>query len=178
MTCVVAVTDGTTVTMGGDSCFSDDTTHGTIKHPKVFRVGEFVIGASGSLRVMQTIRYSFEPPPPPARNVDRYMSTEFVAALRDALRAAGTLKIKNGVEESPESDLLVGLRGRIYLVQEDFQATRCQGDYLAIGSGDLVALGALEVTKDWEARDRVHAALKASAKHCTGVSGPFRYVSG
>lgn len=186
MTCIVAVTDDLYgAAIGGDACTSDDWDHArTISDPKVFEVGDALVGVSGDWRLTHALRYAFEPPPHPEGRPDHaYMLLSWVSQLRATLRLVGALQTKYGVEEIADGGrALVVYRGRIYEVGSNLQVVSYDG-YGAIGSGYAVALGALHATRDLDAydgsaavRNRVRIALEAAAEHTTTVRGPFTVV--
>ena len=65
MTCIVAVTDGQTVVIGGDSAGAAGQELRIRADPKVFLVGSFAIGFTTSFRMGQILRYSAHLPEPP-----------------------------------------------------------------------------------------------------------------
>src|SRR5690242_15173484 len=83
MTCIVGLVaaDGR-VHLGGDSAGIAGYDLTVRKDPKVFRVGEFAVGFTSSFRMGQLLRFAFTPPPIEG-DLDAYMVTTFVNALRD-----------------------------------------------------------------------------------------------
>ena len=74
---------------------------------------------------------------------------------------------------------LVGVRGRLFAIYSDYQVAEEALDYMAVGSGEDIALGALYATADLglSPRARMRIALKAAARFKPGVNGPFVYAS-
>jgi hypothetical protein len=124
----------------------------------------------------QIIRYGFTPPPVEGWDVDRYMATTFVTALREAIRDNGWMEVNSGRESG--GTFLVGYRDRLYCVQSDFQIGRSLDGYDAVGCGGEIALGSLWTTRSLEPdpRTRARLALSAAAAHSAGVAGPFTIV--
>ncbi len=191
MTCIVAVTDGTRVVIGGDSAATGGGQLRLRATRKVFRVGSYAVGYSTSYRMGQLVRFRTELPDPPhgadADDLERFMVAEFVEVLREALTAGGFAKTMRRVldsgltEEGQERGglLLVGVGGQIFEIRQDYQVVRPMAQYSAIGVGDLVALGALralEERDDLALQDRARLALEASAEYCSKVRGPFHFV--
>jgi ATP-dependent protease HslVU (ClpYQ) peptidase subunit len=179
MTVIVGVIEGGKAWIGGDSALSDMETHELIAcvNQKVFRVGEFVIGCAGSARVGDALRYSFDPPKHPRRmDVGRYMRTAFINGVRDTLRAAGTLQQFQGIDGA-DSTILVGYRGRLFIIEGDLHVHEAIDDYAAVGSGGAVANGALSVSQGVPPRKRILAAMSASERYTASVRRPF-YVLG
>lgn len=173
MTCIVALTDGGTVHMAGDSgcCFGQRLVQ--LEEPKVFAVGDMLIGDSGTVRAGQILRHAFTPPPIPAGKVDLtgYFAGAFYAALLEAY-AAGDLR-----DKSDSCDMLIGLRGRIYHLSSDGAVTvDARRSHVAIGNGAPYALGAMFAAPTKSApRVRLAIGLEAAAHHVAGIIKPFSY---
>jgi hypothetical protein len=146
---------------------------------KVFRNGKYLFGFTTSFRMGQLIRHALEPPTPPKTpgQLDRFMSTTFIDAIRDCLKAGGWARRDNDREEG--GTFLVGVRGRLYSVEEDFQVGQAADGYAAVGSGAAVALGALYASAlmPMSPRRRVKVALRAAERFNAGVRGPFVCLS-
>ena len=86
MTCIVALSVGNKVFLGGDSAASDEKSGLILQttDPKVFKVGQFGIGFVDSFRMGQILQYNWTPPiyKPTAgfKNLDK-LSTEIHNAL-------------------------------------------------------------------------------------------------
>lgn len=179
MTVIAGVIDGGHAWIGGDSAISDMKTHEltTCVNQKVFKLGEFVVGCSGSARVADALRYGFDPPKHPRRlDVARYMRTAFINGVRETLKTAGVLKQKDSVE-SCETTMLIAYRGRLFIIEDDLHVHEAVDDYAAVGSGGAVANGALSVSQGVPPRKRILAALTAAERHTASVRRPF-YVLG
>ncbi len=179
MTCVAGLVQGGRVYIGADSAGSDAWHRLTIRSdPKAFRVGEFAIGICGSFRMGQVLAHGFKPPALPKKDLERYMVTAFVDALRVAMKAAGVAS-KDDETESLGSSFLVGVRGRLFQVESDYQVGEARDGYDAAGSGSELARGALYALrggKQAPAR-KVLIALRASERGNSTVRGPFVFVS-
>lgn len=175
MTCIAGViADDGSIVMGGDSANFCGTRLVLRQTPKVFRNGPFLIGCAGSLRVRDAMRYHFTPPKHPrGMDVQCFMRTVFIDAVRDSLRRAGTLLRKNEIEELIDSKMLVGYRRRLFEIEEDFQVGESFDEFSAVGCGADVANGALCVSGDVTPRKRILAALSAAERYNTGVRRPF-----
>lgn len=174
MTCIVGLIDGGDVYLGGDSAVSFNGNEITVmKQPKVFRNGSFLIGSTGSLRILQLLCYSFTPPRRPfAKDLERYMATDFLDALRRCFRDAGFAR-KVSDEESYYGRILVGYGGRLFHIGPAYGLHESQCPYDAVGSGGEFAKGALYATRSLPPRERVTLALEAAALHAEGVRPPF-----
>lgn len=175
MTCIVGVQGDDFVVIGGDSASVSGWTVERRHDAKVFRVGEFVYGSSGSWRLDGLLRYSFKPPAQDAPGDHRYMVTDWVDALRECVKGAGLGKTKDEVESIGDSSILVAYRNRLYEISSDYQVGQ-PVRYGAVGCGATVALGALYVLSMSGAgldAATVIAALQASEAHNCGVRAPF-----
>lgn len=178
MTCIAACIENGIVHMAADSGAS---AWGYVdcqvrRDPKVFHLGGAVIGFTSSWRMGQILRYEFKLPEIPEHcDLHEYIVRFFVPKLREVAKAAGVLTIKEGVEQLGR--FLIGLRGRLFYVDTDFQVGEMLTDYLAVGSGAEVAHGALFATKGLPAQQRLTTALAAATEHCVGVRGPYIFIS-
>lgn len=191
MSCVVGIKTGDgRIIMGADSIYVGG---GWFKDhsasPKLFRVGEFLIGSTGSIRVRQLVAHCFDPPeslneyPDP----EKYMVREFIPALRVCLKEGGAVKVEHGLEES--GTFLVGVRGHLFVIGENYQCVEMGSEYAAIGCAMEWATGALYATS-WDVatggyldradaerarspHDRLMIALECAANHNLGVRPPF-----
>ena len=174
MTCIAAIAHKGKVWMCGDSAGSDASLSiQTRTDPKVFEKGEFLIGIAGSFRMGNLLRFKFHPPAPVEGEEEfEFICTSFLDAVRLCFIENGYAQKENNVEVI-DGLFLVGWRGCIYCIYEDYQVATVADDYAAIGSGQDIALGSLYSTKGKTPQDRLRNALEASAKYNAGVRGPF-----
>ncbi|MCB1033376.1 MAG: hypothetical protein KDD47_06035 [Acidobacteria bacterium] len=193
MTCIVAVTDGERVVMGGDSAGAAGTDLMLRSDPKVFRNGEYGVGFTTSFRMGQILRFGAVLPEPPVgasgEELERFLVTELVEAVRDAFEARGFGKrVRTPVEKTGYTEegqawgglFLLGVRGRIFQVRQDFQVASPKAPYSAIGRGAPAALGALHALGPIPAlslEERAERALWAAEAGCTTVRGPFSFIA-
>ena len=173
MTCIVGLVgeDGK-VYIGGDSAGVGGYSLTVRKDCKVFRNGEFVIGGTTSFRMLQLLRHAFMPPVyDPATDLEKYMTTTFVDAVRECFKLGGYL-LKSSERESG-GHFLVGFRGRLFQIEDDFQVGEALSGYDAVGCGSDIALGVLYATPDVRPRKRIELALRGAEEHNAGVRGPF-----
>ena len=116
----------------------------TTSNGKIVRNGEYLIGAAGDLRILNIIGYAFKPPTPPRgnTNLDKFIITTFIPALRLCFEEHGVSLKENGTG----ADLIVALRGRIYEIGEGFEWCADSKGIYAVGSGSTFALGSLYTT--------------------------------
>jgi hypothetical protein len=159
--------------MGADSAGVAGYALSIRRDPKIYRVGEFLFGFTSSFRMGQLLGYKLSPPQHHSEwDTERYMTTVFVDALRDTLKAGGYARANNGEEAAGE--FLVGYRGRIFRVCSDYQVGENVEPFDAVGCGAELAMGALYATRDRSPADRVAMALGAAEAFSAGVRGPFR----
>lgn len=172
MTCIVGIAWRGSVFIGGDSAAVTDELIAT-RGPKVFQVGDMLVGFAGSYRAAQVLQYGIELPNHPDDMSDiEWLSTLFVDGLRSAHRRAGAIRIEAGIDGSTIA-LLLGYRGGLYEVDGEYAVSHVTG-HSSVGSGASVALGALHATrKGKDPRKRVLIALEAAAACCNGVRAPF-----
>lgn len=177
MTCIVGIVDNNTATLAGDSAGVSGTVTQPRADAKVFANGPFVIGFTTSFRMGQILRYGLTLPEPPADHLHRFMCTAFVDAVRGALKDAGWAT-KNNEQESGGC-FLVGVKGHLFEVDNDYQVGEMGDGYTAVGCGAEVALGALHATigSGLSAFSRATLALEAAAHFSTGVRAPFVAIS-
>jgi hypothetical protein len=174
MTCIVGVLDkkAKTVWIGGDSAGVSHYNITPRKDAKVFRNGDFLFGFTSSFRMGQLLRYRFKPPEHKAGlGTERYMTTDFIDAVRKCLRQHGYATVNNNVETG--GSFLVGYRGRLFAIHDDYQVGESLHGYDAVGCGENYAKGALAATADLAPRERVQKALEVAALHSAGVCKPF-----
>lgn len=178
MTCIAGVVHRGRVYIGGDSAGVGGYEITVRRDVKVFRNGPFVLGFTSSFRMGQLLAHAFAPPPVPKKRgaLERYMVVDFVDALRATLKERGWAQVVNSQEQG--GHFLVGVSGRLFHVESDFQVGEARDGYDAVGCGGEAARGALFATAHLKPEARVRMALRAAERLNAGVRGPFRVVSG
>lgn len=172
MTCIVGVVEGNEVWIGGDSAGVGGYSLTVRADEKVFVNGPMVFGFTTSFRMGQLLRYALTVPDhDPRVEVERYMATTFVNAVRECLKTNGWASVKDGSEIG--GHFLVGYRGILFSIQSDYQVGRAADGYDATGCAEDVARGALFATPELPAETRVRLALEAAERCSAGVRGPF-----
>jgi ATP-dependent protease HslVU (ClpYQ) peptidase subunit len=182
MTCIVAIAQNGTVYMGSDHAASDDKSGWVMsrKEPKVFKVGQYGIAFTDSFRMGQILQYNWTPPKytPTKTNsgLDKIMRTKFIDSVKVAFKEHGFGDI-GGTDEDTGGIFIVGLEGRIFVVDEDFHVGENVVNYMAEGSGGMFALGALHATKNQKnPKMRLKLALEAASEFSMSVAPPFTYI--
>lgn len=179
MTCIVGLETGTGVIIGGDRATVGGGTVRITGRPKVFRLGNIIVGSSGCGRVANILENSIE-----LKGLEPSINSVMecvVHPLKEILRNSGNLKISDNLETTDWADFLIGIENCLFSVYSDFQVDRYECGYNAIGSGQDYALGSLHSTgfllhstDSLKAHKyRVELALEAAASHCSTVRPPF-----
>jgi len=174
MTIIAVVRQDETVHMAGDRGASTEDSILVLKAPKVFKIGPYLFGYAGTMDG-ERIRHNFKPPvPKPNANLDKFMYTEFLVALRNFYETWW-------VDISKESDfgMLIAIKGRVFEHNVvDMSLTEYQEDYLAMGSGSDFALGSLWTTQNQKnGKRRAQLAVEAAIKYSTSCIGPVDVLS-
>lgn len=179
MTCIVGIKEGDRLWIGGDSAAKSATCpeiH-SFSTPKVFAVGEYLVGFTISWRAGQVLQYEVEWPSPPAEyDLEEFLVCHVVPRLQQAL-SGEDLQIPKEFERSFQ--FMIGLRGQLAMIAVDFTVGIAATPYFAIGSGRHNALGALHALADTGlgAEVQMRKALEAAACYTSNVRPPFLILS-
>jgi hypothetical protein len=176
MTAVAGIISGSTVWLGADSAGVSGYDLHIRADPKVFVTGPYVMGFTDSFRMGQLLRYRLKPPEPDGDDLMAFMCTSFTDAVRDCLKDGGW-GLKNDGRESGGM-FLVGVSGRLFRVEPDYQVAERADRFTACGCGEDYVLGALHAMGEGgrSPEMRLRAALAAAERFSTGVAGPFTIV--
>ena len=178
MTCVVALKDKGKIWMGADSAGVNDYFITARADPKIYKVGDMLIGFTTSFRMGQLLGYNLHLPDHDPRDSDiKYMSVTFVDACRNCLKDGGWAVKEN--EREGGGVFLVAYRGEIYVIDGDYHVgVQCE-PYFAVGCGRDLAMGSLYSTLklNMDAKDKVLIALEAATKYSAGVCAPYMVES-
>jgi hypothetical protein len=180
MTCIVGITNGKTVWMGGDSLGADTSFMRVVRDDKkVFISGEYIMGFTTSFRMGDILKWSFVPPkiPKKEKNLEKFMATTFIDGIIALFDKHGFARVNANRKEGGE--FLVGIRGKLFHIQSDYQVGIPSRGYSACGCGNDLALGSLYTSDPctiglatgFEAR--ITLALEAAAMGSAGVSPPW-----
>ncbi len=191
MTCIVGIRHDNGVLLAGDSVGVNGGGDASMrKDPKVFALNRHVaIGYTSSYRMGQLLRFNLALPAIVDAVGDRrsddafeWAVKEFIPAARTALKDGGYAQTDSGEERG--GFFLLAVRDRLFEVQSDYQVAEPTPVYLATGSGEPFAIGALHalcsptaktITKA-KARDCATKALEAAVFHNAYVRPPFQFV--
>lgn len=176
MTAIAGFVDKGKVWIGGDSAGVVGLGLTVRADSKVFQNGEFLFGFTSSFRMGQLLRFAFNPPPiNEKQDLYAYMVTNFVDAVRACLKAGGYASLKDGEESG--GTFLVGVRGRLFVIDSDYQVGEALDGYDSCGCGADIIAGALYATSGMDPAKRIETALMAAENHSAGVRGPFVVMS-
>jgi ATP-dependent protease HslVU (ClpYQ) peptidase subunit len=170
VTCIVAITDGETVYIGGDRGHSNNDVIVSSLAPKVFNKSHYLIGFAGNTGIGQSIAYTFDAPTHRV-NTDtyKYVYQFFIPALREHL------KDQLSDKEDNQTSFILGIKGKLFEIDTgDFQCTEYAE--VAIGSGSSYAYGSLHTTQQFPAATpemRVTWALNAATTYSPTCQEPI-----
>lgn len=179
MTIVVGLVHNGNIYMGCDSAGVGGLDLRTRKDSKIFINDEFIIGFTTSFRMGQLLQHSFVPPEIDSsygNTLHRYMVNKFIPEVRKCLKDGGYNRRKD--DEDIGGEFLVGVRGRLFHIHNDYQVGEIADEYDAVGCGENYALGSLysDLHKNDPLR-RIKEALKCAEYYSAGVRGPFNYLT-
>lgn len=176
MTCIAGLVDGGTVWIGGDSAGVGGWDLTVRADQKVFRNGPMVFGFTSSFRMGQLLRHALKVPDRhPRVDLDEFMVTTFIDAVRECLKTGGYAAKKD--EQESAGAFMVGYGGRLFSVDSDYQVGAPADGFAACGCGSQIANGAMFATPGMPGRERVELALRAAERLSAGVRGPFHVLS-
>lgn len=175
MTVIVGLVHRKRVHLAGDSAGVSGYQITIRRDPKVFTNGPYAFGFTSSFRMGQLLHHAFQPPHPEG-GLDRFMATTFIDAVRKCLKDGGWAR--KDAEQEEAGTFLVGIHGRLFSIESDYQVAESADQYAAVGCGYDLALGALHATAalNLPPRQRLTAALRAADHHSAGVCAPYTFT--
>lgn len=167
MTAIVGITQNKKVYMGADSAISTEEYIGRLANSKILKKKGLLIGGAGSSRCWTLIKTNLFPRVRQRKEsaID-YVESAVVSGIRKIIK-------ENGAPLEGYT-FLIGYRGKLFEVMEDWGVCEYMENYAAIGSGYLPCLGSLYTTQHWkDPVKRINVALQASAKFIPSVEAPF-----
>lgn len=187
MTCIVGFTDKKTGTtwIGGDSMGSNGYTQSIQSGHKVFHndtMKNVIMGGCGSFRQLDLLEYTenlfpeidiYKKP-----DIDRkYMIKTFIPNVASLFQNC----MVSEKETDRGGNFLVGVKGRLFEIQNDYSVLEPKDGYTAIGCGEVAAMGSLYATtkncKKMSPKEHIISALEAAEKNCMGVQRPFVIIN-
>jgi len=174
MTAIAGVVHEGRIWLGGDSAGVSGYDLNVRTDPKVFQVGDVLIGYTTSFRMGQILQYHLTPP---KRFADespmQHMVTRFVPEVIKIFKDHGFNRSVEAVESGGR--FIVGFAGELFEIQSDYQVAR-YGDCCACGCGDHLILGSLFSTVGLHPVVRIDVALRAAEQYSAGVRRPFHII--
>lgn len=167
MTCVVGIIDASgCIYMGSDTQSTQGYTKRHLTNDgKVFIKNGVIFGFTGKLRGAQLIEHELDFPDHTQVNLDKktFIIKEIIPKLRECFKAAGYSEEVNK-QEGHDDEYLLGIDGRLFVIQSNYQVVEDKESYRTIGSGSNVALGSLYTTKTMEltTEERLRLAIAAA----------------
>jgi ATP-dependent protease HslVU (ClpYQ) peptidase subunit len=176
MTCIVAVRKESSVLIGTDRLSSNGWTGDIGGRAKVFRNGDYLMAACGSIRFAHILQWGFEAPPCDSWDVWRFMSTTFDKALRKALSDAGWNRKDDGNDTG--ANFFVAYKTHLFEFHSDHCFVVIEDPYIATGSGGAFASGAMHAafSAGKSPEEAAKIGLEAACKHCITCRGPFDFM--
>lgn len=191
MTCIVGIRHDGGVLLAGDSVGCDGGGGAQMRRdPKVFALNRHVaIGYTSSYRMGQLLRFNLELPAivdavgdPVTTDAFEWAVKSFVPAARSALKEGGYGTTKDGADVG--GFFLLAVRDRLFEIQSDYQVAEPAPHYVATGSGERYALGAMHalhgpsspLVNSKRARELAAKALDAAVFHNAYVRPPYEFV--
>lgn len=174
MTCIVGISDGTNVYIGGDRGASDIDSIVSLATPKVYIRDEWIFGYAGSMGVGQIMQIIDIP-------IVEEDTDVFLAIRMDLVDAFRSMLEHNGITmgENNDTDILIGIRGRLFeFSPADWSVAEIKET--AIGSGGAFALGSLHTTSQFPVAlptYRIEQALNAAITYSPTCQGPIDILS-
>jgi len=167
MTIVVAVEDPQGVALAWDTAVTDEHNRIDTGVQKAQLVRPWLgLALAGDVTPGMVLRYEWDPPVEPPRDVERWVNYELIMEWREIL-APWEKKMKYPIEA------LVAFRGAVWCIDDGLSAHRSRRGYSVIGSGTMWAegaLGALAPIRD--ARAAAVRSVEVACEHGVGLRAP------
>lgn len=181
MTCIVGVKHDGNVYIGSDSRASNSFVHSNILGMSKIGIIEgsnqkIIYGISGKQRLTNVVKNKVTlPEKTSSMNDDNYIFEIVESIRKQAEKYNATITKDNKVDS--ESNWLLGYKGRLFIVQDDFSYFEWTEEYVTTGSGTYHADGYL-YSKQHEDNPklRIETAIKAAAYYVNGVDDNVHIV--
>ena len=149
------------------------------RYKKIFRNGEFMMGATGPVIILQALELHLTPPPIKG-DLRKYLITEFSPAVRTVMKSMDA-----EVVTPAEGTLLLGralicVRGRIFEMDAGYAIQEPAYGYGAVGCADQEAHAAMftarKLKPSLSARQLVRLGLEAASQFDLAIRPPFTFL--
>ena len=164
MSVVAGLVHAGRIYLGADSAVVRGDEIETVVRPKVRRRSGMLIGACGDMPAVTTILDTLLLPYYPGGPLDEWLATILAPSIAEHTK-------------KEDYSLMVGVAGRLAVIDSDGTCVVHAQNYAAIGTGGPYALGALCSWRRFGPRLRVRRAVEAAIAHCSSVRGPTRVLS-
>lgn len=181
MTCIIAKIQDGRVHMIGDCMGSNGFVKNVYtKTPKVFSVGDFILGYTTSFRMGQILQYSWTPPDRLMgdEDDDKYLYKSVVDSIKKCFE-------DNGFGHKPKDEFeggvfLIGWKGRLFEMQSNMSLMEVE-DFASVGCGSYHAIAAMKTMAHLNQLEEspqlfLETALGITATCVEGVSVEYNYV--
>lgn len=170
MTCVAGLRKGNNIYLACDS----ETTWGMNKHnggSKIFRKGEALFAFSGLCAVPHALEHRLAVPEVPENDEIKWINVYLLDAIRKTLKEVNLYQDKSSEDSCMNAVAIVGWRSHLFTLDPVLSVMPCLNNYIALGSGGDVAMGALYATEGQGAEKRLTTAVQAAQEWSVGVGG-------
>ena len=189
MTCIVAVRTNNKVVLAADRLGAGNGVKQLFKTTKLakqpcHRVDseykktkiEIGIGYTTSFRMGDILKSIFVPPDiDNGEDEEEYLITKYVPSLQKCFEEHGFIKSSNGTKTG--GNFLLTINGRIFHIQDDFSVLEPELPFLAVGSGQEFALGALYASAvTLTPVEKALLAIQAAGTFSTTVSKEAEFI--
>ena len=145
MTTLAAIQGDGWIVIGGDSQSSDQDGF-TINIPggKIFENNGLLIGGAGDVRGINILQHNWTAPKIGRANPDRFITRTLIPSIRRTFSDAGYEMKKDDSPVTHNNIFLVVIDCNIYRIDEDYSWERCEENIYVAGSGESIALGAMD----------------------------------
>jgi len=172
MTCIVGMEHKGRVYIAGDLLGSNSWHKSEYHNSKVFKIGDIVLGYTSTYRFGQLLETELSPPFVPDKNIYYWLIKQVVPEIYGILKKYDE---KGGTA-------LIGVRGELYCLQDDYSILRSVNGYASVGSGYEYALGSLhtqiDILKLKETPSKIlPRAIESAGSHSPSVGTKHTIVS-
>ena len=126
---------------------------------KAFDNQGIIVAGAGQVRGINLLEHAFVAPTVNMKYPDKYITNTFIPAMRKCFLDAGYEYKREDTSVENDNIWLVGVRGHVYRIEEDYSWERNSNGIYVAGSGERFALGALEAMKADKAKNVTEAKM-------------------